>query len=236
MLSEFDIEGQQRLLDSRVLLVGLGGLGCPVALYLAASGVGELVLADDDEVDLTNLQRQIAHTTADIGKPKVESAKQAALALNPEIKVSTEIGRLSGARLSKLVNTADVVVDASDNFSTRFEINRACVEHRVPLVSGAAIRSEGQLIVFDSREKVSPCYRCLYDDNVNDNQLSCSESGVLAPLVGMIGAMQANEVVKILAAYGRPLLGKLFIFDAYTMAMRTLTVKRSEECPVCGES
>jgi molybdopterin-synthase adenylyltransferase len=235
MLSEFDIEGQQRLLDSRVLLVGLGGLGCPVAMYLAASGVGDLVLADNDEIDLSNLQRQIAHTTIDIGKSKVESAKQSVLALNPDINITSITERLSGPLLTEQVRAADVVVDASDNFSTRFAINRACVEHGVPLVSGAAIRSEGQLVVFDSRDHNSPCYRCLYDDNVNDDDLSCSESGVLAPLVGVIGSMQALETVKLLAGYGHPLLGKLFIFDAYTMLMRTLTVKRAADCPVCGQ-
>lgn len=235
MLSEFDIDGQQRLMDSRVLLVGLGGLGCPVAMYLAASGVGELVLADNDEVELSNLQRQIAHTTLDIGQAKVVSAKQSVLTLNPDVKVSTFTERLSGQLLSEQVSAADVVVDASDNFSTRFEINQACVEHGVPLVSGAAIRSEGQLIVFDSRDDSSPCYRCLYDDNVNDDDLSCSESGVLAPLVGMIGSMQALETVKLLAGYGHPLQGKLFIFDAYTMVMRTLTVERDANCPVCRQ-
>jgi len=235
MLSDFDIDGQQRLLESRVLLVGLGGLGCPVAMYLAASGVGELVLADNDEVDLSNLQRQIAHTTSDIGNPKVESAKQSIEALNPDVKITTIFERLSGQLLSDQVGAADVVVDASDNFATRFEINRACVEHGVPLVSGAAIRSEGQLIVFDSRDPDSPCYRCLYDDNVNDDDLSCADSGVLAPLVGMIGSMQALETVKLLAGYGHSLQGKLFIFDAYTMVMRTLTVERAITCPVCGQ-
>ncbi len=235
LLSEFDVQGQQRLLNSRVLLVGLGGLGCPVAMYLAASGVGELVLADNDEVDLSNLQRQIAHTTVDIGKLKVESAKQSIMALNPDINITSITERLGGQLLSEQVQAADVVVDASDNFSTRFEINRACVEHGVPLVSGAAIRSEGQLIVFDSRDNSSPCYRCLYDDNVNDDDLSCSESGVLAPLVGVIGSMQALETVKLLAGYGHSLLGKLFIFDAYTMLMRTLTVERMAGCPVCGQ-
>tara|TARA_B110000444_G_scaffold236374_1_gene248205 strand:- start:32 stop:778 length:747 start_codon:yes stop_codon:yes gene_type:complete len=234
MLSEFDVEGQQALLDSRVLLVGLGGLGCPAAMYLASSGVGELVVVDNDEVDLSNLQRQIAHTTADIGKLKAESVKDSVLALNPNINVTSITERLSGQVLAEQVRAADIVIDASDNFSTRFEINRSCVNYGVPLVSGAAIRGEGQLIVFDSRNRNSPCYRCLYDDNVNDDDLSCTESGVLAPLVGMIGSMQALEAVKFLAGYGQPLLGKLFIFDAYTMLIRTLKVKRTIGCPVCG--
>jgi len=233
MLPELDIEGQQRLLNARVLLVGLGGLGCPVALYLAASGVGELILADGDDVDLSNLQRQIAHGNADIGHLKVESARESILALNPDVKVRCIGRRLSGQELFEQVKKVDVVIDASDNFTSRFDINRACVDLKVPLVSGAAIRSEGQLIVFNSGEDSSPCYRCLYDDSVSDANLSCSESGVLAPLVGMIGAMQASETLKLLTGYGRPLVGRLFIFDAYSMEMKTLKVNQREDCPVC---
>lgn len=235
MLDGFDIEGQQRLLDAKVLIVGLGGLGCPAALYLAAAGVGELWLADDDSVELSNLQRQIAHNMADLNQPKVISAAAAVAALNPDVAVELIHQRLLGDLLDEVVTRVDLVLDASDNFATRFALNRACVAHRVPLVSAAAIRSEGQVIVFDSRNPNSPCYRCLYDDkNAEGEELSCAENGVLSPLVGIIGSMEALEAVKVLSGFGQPLLGQLMIFDAKVMEWRKLSVSRNPTCPVCS--
>ncbi len=234
MLPDFDIDGQQRLLKSSVLIVGLGGLGCPVAIYLASSGVGKLVLADFDEVELSNLQRQIAHGSGDIGRPKVESARDAIAALNPDTEVSCINEKLDAQGLESVIEQVDLVVDACDNFSTRFAINRACVKHKKPLVSGAAIRSEGQVIVFDSREQNSPCYRCLYSDAVSDENLSCSESGVIAPLVGVIGSLQAMAAVKLLSGFGDPANGKLLVFDGKYQEFRNLTVTKDPDCPVCG--
>ena len=238
MLKDFDYEGQQRLLDARVLIVGLGGLGCPTALYLAAAGVGELWCADYDTVELSNLQRQIAHTMADIDRPKVISASEAIAAINPDVSIQCISEKLTGQFLLDAVEKVDVVVDASDNFATRFEVNRACVALKTPLVSGAAIRSEGQVAVFDSRIADSPCYRCLYDDHPDedgftDENLSCSESGVLAPLVGIIGSMQALETVKLVSGFGTPLTGWLMIFDAKIMEWRKLKLGRDSACPVC---
>ncbi|WP_101759745.1 molybdopterin-synthase adenylyltransferase MoeB [Oceanicoccus sp. KOV_DT_Chl] len=233
MLPDFDYEGQQKLLAAKVLIIGLGGLGSPVALYLAAAGVGELWLADFDCVDLSNLQRQIAHGMEDIGRPKVISAREAMKALNPDIIVDAISEKLDGQMLGDAVAKVDLVVDCTDNFATRFAINRACVEYKKPLVSGAAIRSEGQVIVFDSRDSASPCYRCLYDDAANEN-LSCSEAGVLSPLVGMVGSMQALEVIKIISGFGQSLLGQLVLVDAKTMEWRRLTVTKSADCPVCA--
>jgi adenylyltransferase/sulfurtransferase len=235
MLPDFDYEGQQTLLNSTVLIVGLGGLGCPVALYLAAAGVGNLWLADFDAVDLSNLQRQIAHGSNDIGRLKVASAEDALHALNQDVSVNSISEKLTGQFLLDAIAKVDLVVDASDNFATRFEINRACVVLKKPLVSAAAIRSEGQIIVFDHRQPDSPCYRCLYDDKVQDGELSCSESGVLAPLVGVMGSLQAMEVIKLLTGFGDCLLGKLMLFDGKTMEWRTLTVAKDPACPVCGK-
>lgn len=236
MVDDFDIQGQQHLLDAKVLIVGLGGLGCPAALYLAAAGVGELWLADFDRVELSNLQRQIAHTMADIDRPKVVSASEAIAAINPSIRTSCISETLTGRFLDDAIASVDLVVDASDNFTTRFEINKACVALKTPLVSGAAIRSEGQVVVFDSRQDDSPCYRCLYDDTSGDENLSCSESGVLAPLVGVIGSMQALEAVKVLSGFGQALLGQLLIFDAKVMEWRKLNVSKNTQCPVCGNN
>lgn len=235
MLPDFDYEGQQRLLNAKVLVVGLGGLGCPVALYLAAAGVGELWLADHDNVELSNLQRQIAHTVHDIGKPKVNSAREAVAQINPDVAVNTINKRLEGQLLADAVAQMDLVVDASDNFATRFAINRACVEQHKPLVSGAAIRAEGQVICFDSRDVDSPCYRCLYSDEGDDQQLNCSENGVLAPLVGMIGTVQAMQAVKLLSGFGEVKLGELLVLDARVMNWRNLRVSRDPSCPVCGD-
>ena len=234
MMPDFDMAGQQALLNAKVLIVGMGGLGCPVALYLASAGVGELWLADYDEVDVSNLQRQIAHTQNDIGRPKVSSVAEHIKAINPQIKIEPIVDKLNGRMLDSAVEHVDLVVDASDNFATRFDINRACVQGNKPLVSGAAIRSEGQVVVFDSRDEASPCYRCLYPDSSDDTQLSCSESGVLSPLVGVIGSMQALEAIKLLAGFGESLIGQLMIFDAKVMEWRKLKVPKNPECPICS--
>ncbi len=233
LLPGLDVEGQEALLRSRVLIVGMGGLGCPVALYLAASGVGELHLADDDTVDVSNLQRQIAHGSADIGRGKVDSVAESIHALNSDVRVVTHSVRLSGEALAEAVAGVDLVVDASDNFTTRFALNQACYTVRKPLVSGAAIRGEGQLSVFDFRREDSPCYRCLYQE-ADDAALNCSESGVLAPVVGIIGSMQALEALKCLSGLGEPLVGRLLLFDGINMELRQLNLRRDPACPVCS--
>lgn len=234
LLPDFDVDGQERLLAAKVLIVGLGGLGSPVALYLAAAGVGEILLADHDSVDISNLQRQIAHAQDDIGRPKVISAAEKLRALNPEIRVDTIGEKLQGQILEDACNAVDLVVDCSDNFRTRFALNAACWKYKKPLVSGAAIRSEGQLLIVDPRRDDSPCYRCLYDDSVADTQLSCSENGVLAPIVGVIGTLQALEAIKLLAQFGEPAVGKLLVFDGKALDWRSLSLKKSADCPVCA--
>ncbi|GGO86620.1 molybdopterin-synthase adenylyltransferase MoeB [Marinobacterium nitratireducens] len=234
MLPEVEIEGQEAWLNARVLIVGLGGLGSPVAMYLAAAGVGSLVLVDDDDVDLSNLQRQIVHHSGRIGRPKVESARETLAALNPDIAIQTLCERLSPQRLEELVETVDLVVDCCDNFATRFAINRACFRHGRPLVSGAAIRLEGQVAVYDPRQPDSPCYQCLYREGEEEG-LTCSESGVLSPLVGIIGSVQAMEALKVLANIGRPLVGRLQLLDAHSMDWRTLKLKKDPQCSVCSQ-
>lgn len=234
MLPEVDVGGQDKLLAARVLVIGLGGLGSPVALYLAAAGVGELVLTDFDEVDLSNLQRQIAHGLDDIGRPKVESARDQILQINPDVRVTTLNQRLEDQALLEQVAAADVVVDCCDNFVTRFAINEACVRQQTPLVSGAAIRLEGQVNVFDSRNPDSPCYRCLFPDGGDDAALTCADSGVIAPLVGMIGTTQALETLKVITGFGRSLVGRLLLLDAKNMEWRSLNLGKDPDCPVCG--
>ncbi|WP_428036493.1 molybdopterin-synthase adenylyltransferase MoeB [Amphritea sp.] len=234
MLPEVDIAGQEAWLNASVLIIGVGGLGSPVAMYLAASGVGRLVLVDDDQVELTNLQRQIVHRTETIGMAKVDSAKATLAALNPDTQVVAINARLDAAALEKQVSESDLVVDCCDNFTTRFAVNAACVKHKTPLVSGAAIRLEGQVAVFDSRREDAPCYRCLYRDGDEEN-LTCAESGVLAPLVGIIGSVQAMEALKVLADLGEPLVGRLLLLDGRHMDWRTLTLRRDPECPCCGD-
>ena len=234
MLPEIGVEGQQALLDSHVLVVGMGGLGSPAAMYLAAAGVGTLTLADDDAVDLSNLQRQIAHGSGDIGRPKVESARDRLLSLNPATSVQALPFRLGGETLRRAVAEADVVVDATDNFAARFDINAACVAARKPLVSGAAIRMEGQLSVFCGEHPDTPCYHCLYQDNGEPEQ-TCSENGVLSPLVGVIGSLQAMEVIKLITGCGETLDGRLLVFDGKRMEWRTLRLRRDPACPACGE-
>jgi molybdopterin-synthase adenylyltransferase len=234
MLPDFDIAGQQKLLAAKVLIVGLGGLGSPVALYLAAAGIGELWLADHDTVDSSNLQRQIAHDEADIGRPKIASAADAIRRLNSHARANAINEKLEGLLLDDAVRAVDLVADCSDNFKTRFALNAACWQHKKPLVSGAAIRAEGQLMVIDPRVHDSPCYRCLYDDAMQDEQLSCSQNGVLAPIVGVIGTLQALEAIKLLTNYGSPSLGKLLMFDGKTLEWRTLKLKKDIKCPVCA--
>ena len=233
MLPALDIAGQERLLQSTVLILGLGGLGSPAALYLAAAGVGTLVLADGDVVEISNLQRQIAHGEADIGSSKVSSAAASIAALNSDSVVRTLDARQDYDSLVGLLGDIDLVVDASDSFATRFAVNRACVEARVPLVSGAAIRSEGQVAVFDPASG-TPCYRCLYTEDSGDEELSCSESGVLAPMVGVIGALQALEAVKVIAKFGEPLLGAMLVVDGWSLQVRRVRLKANPDCPVCG--
>ncbi len=232
MLPDLDIEGQEKLLASHALIIGLGGLGSPVAMYLAAAGVGELTLVDFDSVDLSNLQRQIAHSSERIGVNKAQSAAQTLSALNPDINIHVIEQRLDGERLQQLVAGVNLVLDCTDNFATRFAINAACVAARVPLVSGAAIRLEGQVSVFDSRQPNSPCYRCLYEESTDD--LTCAANGVLAPLVGVIGSLQALEALKLLAGFGDSLAGRLQLFDARRGQWREMKLPRDPECPVCG--
>jgi adenylyltransferase/sulfurtransferase len=233
MLPQLDVAGQQKLIDATVLIVGMGGLGCPAAMYLAAAGVGHLIIADDDVVELTNLQRQVAHSQSMIGEPKVISAQQALLGLNPDLKITALQKRLEGTELSEAVGQADLVVDACDNFTTRFAINCACIEHGKPLVSGAAIRMEGQVTVFDSRNPASPCYQCLYSQG-DDDDASCSENGVMAPLVGIIGAVQAMEAIKLLTGIGESLIGRLLLLDASTLQWREMRLPRDSDCAACG--
>ena len=235
LLPRIGTEGQQTLLDSRVLVIGAGGLGSPAALYLAAAGVGHLVIADDDCVDLSNLQRQILHRHTDIGKPKVESAKHTLDALNPDVEVTTLHTRLQGEALNAEVGKVDLVVDASDNFDTRFEVNRACVETATPLVSGAAVRMEGQVSVFLPKDPDSPCYRCLYREG-DDPEQTCADNGVLSPIVGIVGSLQALEAIKVLLKLGDTLCGRLLVFDGLHNEWRSMKLRRDPACPVCGDN
>ncbi|MBL4712901.1 MAG: molybdopterin-synthase adenylyltransferase MoeB [Gammaproteobacteria bacterium] len=233
MLPQIDVQGQQKLLAAKVLIIGLGGLGSPVALYLAASGIGTLWLSDPDQVDLTNLQRQISHTTERITQAKVKSAQQQMKALNPHIIVNTIECALSGKALLDAVMTVDVVVDATDNLPSRLAINRACVQSGTPLVSAAAIRWEGQISTFDSRRVESPCYQCLYGV-LGEVGRSCSENGVMGSVVGTIGCMQATEVIKLICSIGQPLIGRVQFYDALAMEWRSIKLKRDPNCSVCG--
>jgi adenylyltransferase/sulfurtransferase len=235
LLQHVDIDGQLRLKQSRVLIVGLGGLGSPVALYLAAAGVGELHLADFDTVDLTNLQRQVIHDSHSVGLSKVDSAIARLAAINPEITLIAHRTALDADSQAAAVQAVDLVLDCSDNFGTREAVNAACVAARKPLVSGAAIRLEGQLSVFDPRRQDSPCYHCLYGHG-SEAELTCSEAGVIGPLVGLVGSLQALEALKLLAGFGEPLVGRLLLIDALSTRFRELKVKRDPGCAVCGTS
>jgi adenylyltransferase/sulfurtransferase len=234
LLPDVGVDGQARICDAAVLIVGAGGLGCPVALYLGAAGVGRLLLADGDTVDLTNLQRQIGHATAAIGENKADSLARSVLAINPGILVQPICQALADDALREAVAAVDLVVDASDNFATRHAVNRACVALGRPLVSGAAIGFSGQLAVFDSRRVNSPCYHCLFPDQAGEPEVRCAEAGVFSPLVGVIGAMQAMEALKYLTRAGEPLVGRLLLWDGLRAEARVMKVPRDPACPVCG--
>ncbi len=234
VLPQIGLEGQRKLLGARALIVGMGGLGSPVAMYLAASGVGRLVLADFDVVELSNLQRQILHATADVGRAKVDSAAETLSALNPDVTISTIAAVLDSDDPSLIneVGQADVVVDATDNFETRFALNRACVQTGTPLVSGAALRMDGQVTVFEPARPDSPCYRCLYADDSQSGE-ACSDVGVFSPLLGIIGSIQAAETIKLLVGAGETLTGRVLVIDALDMEWRTLRLRKDPACPVC---
>ena len=234
LLDDIGIEGQQRLLDSHALIVGAGGLGSPVALYLASAGVGQITLVDDDTVDLTNLQRQIMHTEARVGQPKVASAEAAIGALNPGVRVRTVAQRAAEAQLTELAAAADVVLDCTDNFATRQALNRACVATGRPLVSGAAIGFDGQISVYDPRRAASPCYACVFPPTQAVEEARCATMGVFAPLVGIIGTLQASEALKLLCGIGEPLVGRLLMLDARRTEWTELRVPRQADCPVCS--
>ena len=233
LLPQIDVDGQLRLAQGRVLIVGLGGLGSPVALYLAAAGVGELHLADFDTVDLTNLQRQVVHDTASLGQAKVDSAAARIATLNPDVCVQLQRQALDADSLAAALADVDLVLDCTDNFTIREAINAACVAARKPLVSGAAIRLGGQVSVFDLRRADSPCYHCVFGDG-DSAELSCSEAGVVGPLVGVVGSLQALEALKLLANFGEPLVGRLLLINALDSRFRELKVRRDPDCAVCG--
>lgn len=235
MLPEFDVAGQQALLDAHVLVVGLGGLGSPSALYLAAAGVGSLTLVDHDTVDVSNLQRQIIHDQASVGLAKVHSAAGRIASLNPDTRVETFVARLDGPELDAVVADADVVLDGTDNFVARYATNAACVRNKTPLVSGAAIRLEGQITVIDPRRDDAPCYRCLYGD-AGDEALNCAENGVAAPLVGIVGSVQAMEAMKLIADVGESLAGYVLHLDAKRMEWRKFKLTKDPDCPTCARS
>lgn len=233
LLPEIGIEGQEKLISAHALIIGAGGLGSPAALFLATSGVGTLTICDNDTVDLTNLQRQILHRSSSIGKNKVDSARSALAEINPDVLVNNLKERAENARLEELVQQADVVLDCSDNFNTRYALNRACLHFKKPLVSGAAIRFGGQVTVFDFRQQNSPCYHCLFPENSENEDTRCAEMGVFAPLVGIIGSLQAAEALKLLMGAGTSLCGKLLLIDTLHSSMRTINLARDANCPVC---
>jgi len=233
LLDALGIEGQQRILDSHAVLIGVGGLGSPAALYLASAGIGRLTLVDDDTVDLTNLQRQILHTEARVGMAKTESGKIGLAALNPTVDVQILQKRLAGEALSQLIASADIVLDCCDNFATRHAINRACVHHRKPLVSGAAIRFDGQVSVYDLRRDDAPCYHCLFPEGDEAEEVRCAVMGVFAPLTGIVGSMQAAEALKLASGIGESLTGRLLLLDALAMSWRSVKFSRDPDCAVC---
>ncbi len=233
-LDELGIEGQQKLLASQALVIGAGGLGSPVALYLGSAGVGRITVVDHDTVDATNLQRQIAHTLADIGQPKALSIQQSIAAINPDVQVTVISRRADDELLNDLVQHADVVLDCTDNFATRHAINRACVQHDKPLVSGAAIRFDGQVTVYDPRNAQSPCYACVFPETATLEEAQCATMGVFAPLVGIVGSMQAAEALKLLTGVGQALTGRLLMLDARSMTWSDIKMPRNADCSVCG--
>ena len=236
LLPEIGIEGQEKLLAARALVIGAGGLGSPVALYLASAGLGSITLCDNEDVDLTNLQRQIAHRTASVGSKKVDSARATLAAINPGIKVTALAERVDEQRLAALAADADVVIDGSDNFATRHAANRVCVRLKKPLVSGAAIRFDGQVAVFDLRTPESPCYACLFPEHGESEEVRCAVMGVFAPLTGIIGSIQAAETLKLLAGTGETLTGRMLLLDALAMQVRIISLRKDPACPVCAAS
>jgi molybdopterin/thiamine biosynthesis adenylyltransferase len=235
LLDEIGVEGQERISAGHALVLGAGGLGSPVALYLASAGVGRITLVDDDTVDLTNLQRQVAHTTERVGTAKVASARIAMAAINPEVTVTTLCQRADAGLLDQLLPTVDVALDCSDNFATRHMLNAACVRHHIPLVAGAAIRFDGQLSVYDSRDAQSPCYACLFPPDADLEETLCSTMGVFAPVVGIIGTMQAAEALKLLSGAGQSLAGRLLMLDARAMEWNEVRIPRNSSCSVCAD-
>ena len=234
LLDDIGIEGQQKLLAAHALILGAGGLGSPAALYLASAGVGRLTLVDDDDVDLTNLQRQIMHTEARVGQPKVDSARQAIAALNPDVQLHTVARRADQALLDELVADADIVLDCSDNFATRQALNRACVRHARPLVWGAAIAFDGQVSVYDPRQPDAPCYACVFPPSQAAPEVACATMGVFAPLVGIVGTLQAAEAMKLLCGIGSSLSGRLLMIDTRRAEFSEIRLRRQADCPVCG--
>ncbi len=232
LLPQIDIEGQEKLLQSKALIIGAGGLGSPAAIYLVTAGIGEISLYDDDHVELSNLQRQIVHSYANIGKPKVISAKDRLLTLNPDTKINACHHRINEHLLDKAVPDHDIVLDCSDNFTTRFAINAACVKHKKPLISGAAVRFEGQITVFVPNQPDSPCYNCLYPNQGSDHE-NCAQNGVIAPLTGVIGSLQALETIKQLLNIGETLVSRLLLLDGLTMQWQVLRFKKNPQCPTC---
>ncbi len=233
-LAEIGEEGQQKLLDSTALIVGLGGLGSPAAMYLAAAGIGRLIFADFDVVEVSNLQRQIAHNTNRVGELKAHSARETCHAINPDIRIDTIDEVLEAESLNEIVPQCNVVLEGSDNFPTRFAVNEACVKHSVPLVSGAAIRFDGQVSVFAGHKPDAPCYRCLYS-STSESADTCALTGVLSPIVGLIGTAQAAETIKVLAGFGRTLEGRLLLLDGLSMEWREIGLRKNPKCPVCGD-
>ena len=233
MLPQIDIEGQQKINDSTILIIGMGGLGSPTALYLAAAGVGHIVIADFDQVELSNLQRQIIHSTSDIGDDKVNSAKAKLLELNPNITVTVANEIMHSDNLASLIKDVDIVLDGTDNFESRFEINKACVECHKPLISAAVIRFEGQISVFKGYEVGQPCYQCLYSEQGNGRE-SCVENGVLAPVAGLVGTIQALQAIKVLLDLGEQLCGELLLIDGLDLSFRKVKIAKDSECSICG--
>jgi len=236
LLNEIGIEGQEKISNSHALIIGAGGLGSPVALYLASAGVGHITIVDNDSVDMTNLQRQIAHTMSRVDQPKVLSAQTAMAAINPHVLVTPIMARADAALLDTLVAQADVVLDCCDNFATRHAINAACVKHQKPLISGAAIRFDGQVCVYDPRDPNSPCYACVFPPDTTFEETRCATMGVFAPLVGIIGSMQAAEALKLLSGAGRPLTGRLLMLDGRSMEFTEVRIGRHAQCPVCSNT
>ena len=233
MLPQIDVEGQQKIIDSTMLIIGMGGLGSPTALYLAAAGVGHLIIADFDQVELSNLQRQIIHRTADIGEDKVDSAKVKLLELNPNITVTVANEIMHSDNLASLIKDVDIVLDGTDNFESRFEINKACVECHKPLISAAVIRFEGQISVFKGYEVDQPCYQCLYSEDGNGRE-SCVENGVLAPVAGLVGTIQALQAIKVFLGLGEQLCGELLLIDGLDLSFRKVKIVKDSDCPICG--